>query len=298
MLPPLVTGITRMADTPLIRSVSDTALWVAMYRALESERPDALFYDPYARELAGEHGREIVERLPKAKHLAWPTVVRTQVLDELILDAVEQDGFDTVLNLACGLDTRPYRLALPAALRWVEADLPGIIEYKSARLKDARAFCRLERHAVDLADADARRALFAKVGAVANRILVITEGLLAYLSEAQVQSLATDLHHPVSCQRWLTDLMSPRALKVARRYFAKRPATTGDLEFRFAPKQHAEFFRPLGWTPLAFHSLWNEARRLKRQMRGAALINVLVTLSPGGRAQARKMGGVVVLERQ
>ena len=29
-----------------IRNVSDTALWVAVYRAMESERSDALFRDP------------------------------------------------------------------------------------------------------------------------------------------------------------------------------------------------------------------------------------------------------------
>lgn len=286
-----------MSDAPLIRNVSDTALWVAMYRALESERPDALFLDPYARELAGEHGREIVERLPKAKRLAWPMVVRTQILDELIQDSVEQDGFDTVLNLACGLDTRPHRLALPARLRWVEADLPEIIEYKSARLKEARAFCRLERYAVDLTDVDQRRALFARVGAAANRVLIVTEGLLAYLGEEQVKTLAADLRQPASFQRWLTDLMSPRALKIAQRHFA-RQASGASLPFQFGPKQHAEFFRPLGWTPLKFHSFWDEGRRLKRSVRGAGFAAVLMMLIPGARAQARKMGGIVVLERQ
>src|SRR5438093_1410244 len=40
-----------------ISSVSDTARWVAMYRAMESERPDALFHDPYARRLAGPAAR-------------------------------------------------------------------------------------------------------------------------------------------------------------------------------------------------------------------------------------------------
>lgn len=286
-----------MSDAPLIRNVSDTALWVAMYRALESERPDALFLDPYARELAGEHGREIVERLPKAKRLAWPMVVRTQILDELIQDSVEQDGFDTVLNLACGLDTRPHRLALPARLRWVEADLPEIIEYKSARLKEARAFCRLERYAVDLTDMDQRRALFARVGAAANRVLIVTEGLLAYLGGEQVKTLAADLRQPASFQRWLTDLMSPRALKIAQRHFA-RQASGAPLPFQFGPKQHAEFFRPLGWTPLKFHSFWDEGRRLKRSVRGAGFAAVLMMLIPGARAQARKMGGIVMLERQ
>src|SRR5215469_70304 len=179
-----------MAEESAVRNVSDTALWVAVYRAQESERKDALFYDPYARQLAGERGAEIEREIGMP---GWPIVVRTQVLDEQILKAVEQDGFDTVLNLAAGLDTRPYRLALPTKLRWVEVDLPAMIEYKREALKDAKCFCRLERHALDLADGQARRALFAKLGAAANKVLVITEGLLIYLDEAEVKSLAADL---------------------------------------------------------------------------------------------------------
>jgi O-methyltransferase involved in polyketide biosynthesis len=48
-----------------IRNVSDTARWVAFYRAMESERPDALFLDPFARRLAGEQGEAIVNAMPK-----------------------------------------------------------------------------------------------------------------------------------------------------------------------------------------------------------------------------------------
>src|SRR5713226_7063171 len=49
---------------PLIRNISDTARWVAVYRARESERPDALFKDTFARKLAGQRGEEIARRLP------------------------------------------------------------------------------------------------------------------------------------------------------------------------------------------------------------------------------------------
>src|SRR5579871_6557937 len=156
-----------MADEPSLRNVSDTALWVAVFRAQESERKDPLFYDPYARELAGERGAEIAKQVGMP---GWPIVVRTVALDEMILKAVEEDGFDTVLNLAAGLDTRPYRLALPATLRWIEVDLPAMVEYKRIALKDAKCFCRLERHAVDLSDSEARRALFTKVGAAADKV--------------------------------------------------------------------------------------------------------------------------------
>ena len=44
-----------MGDEGGLRNISDTAHWVAFYRALESERPDALFRDPFARPLAGAH---------------------------------------------------------------------------------------------------------------------------------------------------------------------------------------------------------------------------------------------------
>ena len=37
-----------------LTSVEKTSLWVAYERALESERPDALFRDPFARLLAGD----------------------------------------------------------------------------------------------------------------------------------------------------------------------------------------------------------------------------------------------------
>ena len=48
-----------------IENVSDTARWVAVYRAMESERRDAIFRDPFARRLAGAKGQEIVaERAP------------------------------------------------------------------------------------------------------------------------------------------------------------------------------------------------------------------------------------------
>jgi O-methyltransferase involved in polyketide biosynthesis len=45
---------------PLISNISDTARWIAAYRAIESARPDALFDDPLADRLAGQRGHAIV----------------------------------------------------------------------------------------------------------------------------------------------------------------------------------------------------------------------------------------------
>ncbi|SRR5258707_2500285 len=100
-----------------ISSVSDTARLVAMYRAMESERPDASFRDPCARRLAGPAGEQILASMPQGRRWAWPMIVRTAVMDEVIMRLVTQEGVDTVLNLAAGLDARAYRLDLPAQLR-------------------------------------------------------------------------------------------------------------------------------------------------------------------------------------
>ena len=85
-------------DSP-VRNVSDTALWVAIYRAMESERRDAIFRDPYARRLGGERGEAIVREMPNGANTAWPMIVRTAVMDEIVLRCVRA-GAKSVLNLA------------------------------------------------------------------------------------------------------------------------------------------------------------------------------------------------------
>src|SRR6266487_2591693 len=123
-----------------ISSVSDTARWVAMYRAMESERADALFRDPFARRLAGPAGEQILASMPQGRRWAWPMIVRTAVMDEIVTRLVKEQGVDTVLNLAAGLDARPYRLDLPSQLHWIDVDLEGILSYKEAEI--GRASCR------------------------------------------------------------------------------------------------------------------------------------------------------------
>src|SRR5436305_3585296 len=110
---------------PLIRNISDTAKWVAVFRAEENERPDAIFYDPFARRLAGKQGEDIAHNIG---FNSWSFVARTFLFDEFIRQHVEQ-GYDMIINLAAGLDARPYRMQLPSALQWIEVDLPDILNY-------------------------------------------------------------------------------------------------------------------------------------------------------------------------
>src|SRR2546426_9652344 len=148
-----------------ISSVSDTARWVAMYRAMESERSDALFHDRYARRLAGPTGEQILASMPQGRRWAWPMIVRTAVMDEIIMRLVTEQGVDTVLNLAAGLDARAYRLDLSSRLHWIDVDLEGILAYKEAALAGEQPPRPVECVRADLTRHPARRALFQREGA-------------------------------------------------------------------------------------------------------------------------------------
>ena len=280
-----------------IEHVSDTARWVAVYRAMESERPDAHFHDPFARKLAGAKGDEIVRTLKAGTSMAWAMIVRTQVFDEIIMAEVGTDSIDLVLNLAAGLDARPWRLALPQSLQWVDVDLPDIIRYKLETLGDAKPHCSYEAVEADLTDATVRRELFARIGARSKRALILSEGLLIYLTDADVAALATDLHATPSFTRWVIDLASPRLLKMMTRSWGKA-AAAGNAPFKFAPPSGTDFFRELGWTERAYHSTMEEAERLDREMKMMWLWKFLGRFYPARmREEFRRMSGTVVLER-
>jgi methyltransferase (TIGR00027 family) len=283
-------------STP-ITHVSDTARWVAIYRAMESERPDALFRDPFARRLAGPRGEEIVRAMPRGRSMAWPMVVRTAVMDELIVRAVERDGVHTVVNLAAGLDTRPYRLPIPGALRWIEADFPDMIAYKQEQLAAEKPRCQLERMAIDLTDGEKRRAFFQDaVSGGGGGTLVVAEGLLVYLDPKEVGTLADDLH-AAGFAWWLIDLGSPQLLKMLSRSWGKK-LEEGNAPFRFAPAEGTQFFAPHGWVEAEYRSMWTESLRLKRTMPLAWLWNLVAKLSTQKkRKEFSRFSGIVLLQR-
>lgn len=256
-----------------IEHVSDTARWVAVYRAMETERPDAHFRDPWARRLAGAEGEGIVAALPRGRTMAWPMIVRTKVFDEVILERVRVDRVDTVLNLAAGLDTRAWRMDLPSDLLWLDVDLPGILDYKLDVMKDESPRCRYEAVRADVTNPAQRSAALART-AEAGAVLVVSEGLLIYLSKEDVAELALALHVQPSLRWWLTDLASPMLLKWMSRTWGKDVESVG-VPFRFAPEEGAAFFEPHGWREAEWHSTWEDAERLKRQMRGAWLWRLL-----------------------
>jgi methyltransferase (TIGR00027 family) len=246
----------------LIRNISDTALLAAVYRARENEHPNPLFRDPFARRLAGERGEQIAKSLVFSEKNAWSWYARTYLFDQFIAECLEQ-GCDMVMNLAAGLDARPYRLPLPANLQWVEVDLPDITDYKEEILRDEKPSCRLERVRLDLVDTNARRQLFERLAARSKKALVITEGLVLYLTASEVGSLATDLAAQEPFHYWLLDIASPALLKLMLKKMGK-PLEDASAPLKFAPADGPDFFKTFDWQPVGVRSMFHTAGKLKR----------------------------------
>jgi methyltransferase (TIGR00027 family) len=246
----------------VVRNISDTARWAAYFRAEETKRPDAIFRDPFAERLCGQQGVDIANTIPDGNKHAWAWVARTYLFDRFLTQELQQ-GVDLVLNLAAGLDARPYRMQLPPSLQWVEVDLPGILEYKEGILANEKPFCRLERVRLNLADAHARQELFSELNLRAKKILVLTEGLLIYLSESEVAALARAMAGGTNFQRWIMDLGSPGLLKMMQKTTGRHLSKVG-APFKFAPAQGPEFFVPHGWEPMEVKPVLQTAAQFKR----------------------------------
>jgi methyltransferase (TIGR00027 family) len=275
----------------LVRNISDTARWMAVYRARETSRPDAAFRDPFARDLAGERGEKIAASLAD-DNMEWAAVARTYAFDRMVMREVEA-GLDLVVNLAAGLDARPYRLPLPPSLRWVEVDLPEILEYKAEVLAQATPACKVERIGLDLSNPDARRGLFRDLGRTSSHALALSEGLLIYLMAAAVGELAADMSSASSFERWIVDIVSPGLLTMINERAGALVRDAG-APFLFGPAEGPAFFERYGWQVMKVRSLLKTAASLGRL---PIVLRMMAMLPEGSKPAARPWAGVCLLGR-
>ncbi len=289
--------------------ISETAFLVALYRAIESERPDALFCDPLARRLAGGQGALQSAILGQPQRGADAIAIRTRSIDDLIGRLVRDAGIDTVLNLAAGLDTRPYRLSLPPTLRWIEIDLPEILAYKAQILDSAAqesspnvqysACCQVQQISLDLNSAQ-RNTVFAGLNAATNNALVVTEGLLSYFSSEAVAALAADLYRQPHFRWRILELLPPLA-RTSRPYAQNlfdQYYASGKNAFQFRPVEGAAFFSSYGWQVAELGSIWKESLRLRRGFQPAWFWKWFLRLFAPRQWRGLNQSGIVLLKRQ
>lgn len=272
--------------------ISDTAFWVAAYRAMESERSDALFHDPYAGMLTQERGHDFAKKVSGYRYVAWTVVMRTVVIDKMILTAIKE-GVDTILNLGAGLDTRPYRLNLPKDLQWIEVDFPKMIAFKEKKLQRESPKCKLERVSLDLSKKELRQELFKDIAEKSGKVLVLTEGVILYLSENAVAELASDLLAQENFCYWVTEYHSKAMYQFFRS--RKKNKEMKNTPFRFFPDHWLGFFHDNGWQEKEITYLVHEAAKRGRKFPSPFWARIMLRFLPKkkNKSFSRAMGFVL-----
>lgn len=266
-------------------NIADTAFWIAGFRAQETERPDAVFTDRLAKKLAGNRGVDMIANTPKADQMAFAMVIRTTSIDQLVDKAISL-GADTVINLGAGLDTRPYRLKLPATLKWIEVDFPAIIDYKNTRLAEEKSVCDLTRIAFDLSDEVERKKFLSELGDNTTQALVITEGVIGYLSNESASRLSRDIFVVPSFKYWIHDYSRGRFRKHG--HSKERDKLLKNTPIIFDVDDPIKFFSKDGWKIVENIHILDEADRLGRKLPlGKSPWTLLMRLFP---KWTRKMG--------
>lgn len=244
-----------------LRGVPETMLQTLYARAAYSQKPSALFRD--------ETSISIVSRLDydfshaeKDAMMSDGVIARTLLLDRLVWDFVRDNPDATVLNLACGLDTRFYRVD-NGRIRWYNLDLPETIAVRR------RFFCEEERVSM-IARSAMDPAWPGEVAPPQGPVLAVIEGLTMYLTEADVRRLLTILESSFSHLRVLVEIMSPfavahikeKSIEASRAKFtwgaasgralealAPGLAWAGDVSLVEGMKELYPAYRLVGWLP-------------------------------------------------
>ena len=182
--------------------LESTAYWTPSVRALESAGPDRLFNDPWAAALAGDIGAGWIAQRPPASVL--PIVLRTRYFDDFVQRIVHDEGVRQLVLLAAGLDTRAFRLDLPAATYCFELDRQDILAYKNAILGEAGAQPICSRHTVGVNLTGAwREALLAAGFSADVPACWLLEGFLFYLPSEDVTRLLDEVTTLAAPGSWL-----------------------------------------------------------------------------------------------
>ncbi len=199
-------------------SVGSTAVLVAAARASETDKPDPLIRDPYARILVEGAGTGMWENLLDASitdrltevdpeavamftHMLNYQAVRTHFFDAFFTEAAAA-GIRQIVILASGLDSRAYRLDWPAGTHVYEIDQPLVLDYKAKKLAEHDVQPIAERHEVpvDLRQ-DWPAALKEQGFDPSQPTAWLAEGLLMYLpadAQDRLFELVTELSAPGS----------------------------------------------------------------------------------------------------
>lgn len=166
-----------MKEKIKLSGVPETMLQTIYARAKES-RGRGIIHDAKAE--------EIIEKLDydffladKDSAMRNGVIVRTVVLDQLTKEWLAKHPGAVVVNIACGLDTRCYRVTSYA--HWYNLDLPETMAVREKLLPESGAISQIAMSAMDDWGGE--------ISEQNVPVLIVIEGLTMYLNAKDVQQI-------------------------------------------------------------------------------------------------------------
>jgi methyltransferase (TIGR00027 family) len=232
-----------------------TARWVAANRALETDHASPLYRDPFARDLAGEAGFDVLYAMRTASGMGTFSgpdpylTIRTRFFDDALLGAVRESSIDQVVLLAAGMDARAFRLEWPAGVRVFEVDREDVFRHKERVLARLTARPSCDRRVVQQDLSQSWASALVDAGFDRKRkAAFLAEGLLYYLDEAAVTSMFEVLRGTAAPGSWLgVDTMNPEVLASPfMASYLKKLAQLG-CPWKFSVADPEAFMTARGW---------------------------------------------------
>lgn len=146
--------------------------------------PQSILADEKAGEVLGRIDYDFSAlRVPTGTRLT--VCLRARRFDEYVQAFLGAHPAGTVLHLGCGLDTRFFRVD-NRQVEWYDLDMPEVIALRRQFFAEAGRYHMIPSSVTDLSWIDA-------IPARPEPVLIIAEGLLMYLTEAQVKALVLRL---------------------------------------------------------------------------------------------------------
>ena len=193
----------------------ETMLMTLSGRAIQSQWKNPILRDPWAEEAMRHIDYDLSKQLTGvASWSMWkdigPTIIATRAATfDLLTTRFLADHPDaTVLHVGCGMDSRIFRIDPPAGVQWFDVDYPDVIALRHQLFPERNAAYHMIGAQLDdlrWMD-DVRRD---KPG------LLIAEGVLMYLSEAEVKALLNAVVDHFPGGQMIFDVVHPFILKRA-----------------------------------------------------------------------------------
>lgn len=187
-----------------LQGVPETMLQTLYARAAHSKRPDHKFYDAKAIEIVEQLDYDF-SKAEKDMAMSTGVIARTILLDQMVGDFVRDNPRGTVINIACGLDTRFYRVD-NGSIRWYNLDLPETIAVRRRFLTETGRVSMIAKSAMDEAWAD-------DIDETENSTLIVMEGLVMYLTEADVKQILSIIDRRFRSAKVIMETMNPWIVK-------------------------------------------------------------------------------------